>query len=511
LSEYHLLPALYVAVAAVMVMWNVLVAGRVSQLRRAPRTFAAVTAFAGLLIVPALLVAYASTSILYGRGIQPIAWVWPFTALLFAIQATFALTRRLVTPMFGVPIFVYNLIIAIVAVSRYAVAHGSVPPDFAMAVSAANTSSLGFFFGAAALWGPQFIQVPLMSPSLPSRWRFGRVVRAGLAASAAALAGLVLIEMPNAFATTKSYERYANLKLQEQPEGDFALGLKIYPDLRGPPPPLAMERDIALADTLLSKAVSITITPEGARLASLDSIARTVEDRRADSAVIIISLAYPKDAARQFRESPEEYTRRRIADVDRISRRLRPDILIPAVDPNGEGARAIGAQPPEYWTDYFTRAANIAHHVNPRIRVGLAASTYGARDSTLYFWAAARGSPIDVVGFSMMPGFDGAISLDTHMRIAQRWMRAFPTRPKPHWVFSAGGYPVTHGEASQELAFWGVLAWATTQAPIKGLIVTEAGDYDVMRGLRTPSGRYRPIVAAVMRAQRGLEETVAPQ
>ena len=511
MSQYHLLPALYVAVAAIMVMWDVLVAGRVSQLRRAPRTFAAVTAFAGLLIVPALLIAYASASILYGRGIQPIAWVWPVTTVLFALQATYALSRRLVTPLFGVPIFVYNLIIAIVAVSRYSVAHGLTPPDFGMALSAAQASSLGFFFGAPALWGPEYLQVPLMSPSLPARWRLGRFVRAGIATSAAALAGLVLIEMPNAFATAKSYARYSTQQLQEHPEGDFDIGLKIFPDLDGPPPPLALERDIALADSLDVDAVSITVTPEGARLASLDSIARTVEDRRADSAVIIIALSYPKDAAQQFRASPTEYTRRRIADVDRISRRLRPDILIPAVDPYGEGSRAIGTQPPEYWTNYLTRAARVAHFVNPRIKVGVSASSYGTRDSTLYFWAASRNSPVDVVGFSMMPGFDGAVSLDTHMRIAQRWMRAFPTRPKPHWVFSAGGYPVAHGEESQELALWGVLSWATTQTPIKGLVVTEAGDYDVLRGLRTAAGRFRSAVGAVMRAERGLKETVAPQ
>ena len=511
MSEYQILPTLYIVAAVIMVMWDVLVAGRVSQLRRAPRTFAAVTAFAGLLIVPALLIAYASASLLYGRGIQPISWVWPFTTVLFALQATYALMRRLVTPLFGVPIFVYNIIIAVVAVSRYSIAHGFLPPDFGMALSAAYTSSLGFFFGAPALWGPEYIQVPLMSPSLPSRWRLGRFVRMGIASAAAFLAALVLIEMPNAFATAKSYERYANLQLQEHPEGDFDIGLKIFPDLRGPPPPLALERDIALADTLDVSAVLITIAPEGARLASLDSIARTVDDRRADSAIVIIALGYPKDAMIKFRESPEEYTRRRVADVDRISRRLRPDILIPAVDPYGEGARAIGTQPPEYWTDYLTRAARIAHYVNARIRVGVSASSYGRRDSTLYFWAASRASPIDVVGFSMMPDFDGATSLDTHMRIATRWMRSFPTRPKPHWVFSAGGYPVSHGERSQELALWGVLSWATTQSQIRGLVVTEAGDYDVLRGLRTAAGRYRPAVGAVMRAQRGLKETVAPQ
>lgn len=493
-----------------MVMWDIVVAGRVSQLRRAPRTFAAISAFAGLLIVPALLIAYASASILYGRAIQPVAWVWPVTTVLFALQATYALSRRLVTPLFGVPIFVYNLIIAIVAMSRYANAHGFNPPDFGFALSAAQASALGFFFGAPALWASQYLMVPLMSPSLPARWRFSRVVRMGVAVSAAALAALVLVEMPNAFETNKSYTRYAKAQLQEHPDGDFDIGLKIFPDLKGPVPPLALQRDMALADSLDIDAVSITINPEGAKLASLDSIARTVDDRRADSTRIIISLGYPAGAARQFRDSPEEYTKQRIADINRISRRLRPDILIPAVDPYGEGARALGAQPPEYWIDYLTRAARIAHFVNRRIQIGVAASSYGKRDSTLYFWAAGRGSPVDIVGFSMMPGFDGATSLDTHMRIAQRWMRARPDRPKPHWVFSAGGYPVAHGEESQELALWGVMSWATTQPAIKGLIVSEAGDYDVLRGLSTASGRYRSSVAALKRAEKGLRETATP-
>ena len=490
-----------------MVMWDIVVAGRVSQLRRAPRTFAGLTAFGGLLIVPALLIAYASSSILYGRAIQPVSWVWPFTTVLFALQATYALSRRLVTPLFGVPIFVYDVIIAIVAVSRYVVSKGFDPPDFGFALSAAQASALGFFFGAPALWGPEYLQVPLMSPSLPARWRFSRVVRMGVAAAAAGIAGLILVEMPNAFATNRSYTRYAREQLQEHPEGDFTIGLKIFPDLKGPPPPLALERDIALADSLDVNAVSMTINPEGATLASLDSIARTVDDRRADSALIIISLGYPVDAFQQFRKSPSEYTRKRVADIDRISRRLRPDILIPAVDPYDAGSRAIGTQPPEYWMNYITRSARVAHYVNRRIRVGVSASSYGSRDSTLYFWAAERGSPVDVVGFSMMPGFDGATSLATHMRIATRWMHAFATRAKPHWVFSAGGYPVAHGEESQALALWGVLSWATAQTPIKGLIVTEAGDYEVLRGLRTAGGKYRSAVGALMRAERGLKET----
>lgn len=511
MSQYRLLPAAYVAAAAIMVMWDIVVAGRVSQLRRAPRTFAGITAFGGLLIVPALLVAYAASSILYGRAIQPVAWVWPVTTVLFALQATYALSRRLVTPLFGIPIFVYDLIIAIVAVSRYAMSRGFTPPDFGFALSAAQASALGFFFGAPALWGPEYLMIPLMSPSLPARWRFSRVVRMGVAAAAAAIAALVLVEMPKGFKTNRSYAQYAKQQLQEHPEGDFAIGLKVFPDLKGPPPPLALERDLSLADSLGVDAIAMTINPEGARLASLDSIARTVDDRRGDSTLIIIALGYPSDAAQQFRNSPSDYTKKRVADIDRIARRLRPDILIPAVDPYTEGSRAIGTQEPEYWTDYITRAARIAHGVNRRIRIGIAASSYGSRDSTLYFWAARRESPVDVLGFSMMPGFDGATSLDTHIRIATRWMHALGPRVKPHWVFSAGGYPVAHGEESQALALWGVMSWATSQEPIKGLIVTEAGDYNVLRGLATAGGRYRSVVAAVMRAEQGLRETATPQ
>ena len=190
-----------------------------------------------------------------------------------------------------------------------------------------------------------------------------------------------------------------------------------------------------------------------------------------------------KTVEQEIRQSREAYTVARLKDVDRIARRLKPDYLIPAVDPLEEGSRVLGDQTPQYWIDYFTRAARVAHYIYPRIKVGLPISSYGTRDSTLYAWAAQRGSPIDVVGFSLLAGFDGARSLDTHLRVAQRWMRQFPN-PKEHWVFAAGGYPLVHGEQNQLRTIWGVLAWATAETPIKGLVVYEAGDYYTVRGLQ---------------------------
>jgi len=51
---------------------------------------------------------------------------------------------------------------------------------------------------------------------------------------------------------------------------------------------------------------------------------------------------------------------------------------------------------------------------------------------------------------------------------------------------------------------WGVLAWATAQLPIKGLVVYEGGDYNSVRGLRAAGGRLRPATDAILRAEKGL-------
>jgi hypothetical protein len=107
-----------------------------------------------------------------------------------------------------------------------------------------------------------------------------------------------------------------------------------------------------------------------------------------------------------------------------------------------------------------------------------------------------------------MPGFDGATSLDTHLRIARRWLHSY-IHPKPHWIWAAGGYPIAHGEQSQVLALRGVLSWATIQEAIQGVVLTDAGDYDAQRGLRGPDGRFRPALHEVLRVINSLRESVA--
>jgi hypothetical protein len=478
-------------------------AGRIAQLRRIRRAFQAITGIAGLLILPALVVAYTAQSLLYGRAILLVGWLWPFTALLFVLQTIYALGRRLVTPLLGFPLLVYNAIIATVAVTKFVITRGDSPAEFGLALNAAQASMLGTFFGSPALWNPIFLQVPLFAPSLPARWGFTRLVRVALAGAAIAMTALVVVELPGAYAGIKSYAAHDKDQLQEHPDGDFKIGLKIFPDLRSGPPPVAIDYDLSLSDTLNVDAISVVIDPEAARGVALDSIARSIEVTRADSTILIVALGYPKNGEKEIKQSRDAYTTSRLKDIDRIARRLRPDYLIPAVDPLEEGERVLGEQTPQYWIDYFGSAARVAHYILPRIKVAVPMSSYGTRDSTLYAWAAQRSSPIDVVGFSLLAGFDGARALDTHLRVAQRWLRLYPN-PKEHWVFAAGGYPLVHGEQNQLRAVKAVLAWATAQPAIKGLVVYEGGDYLTVRGLRAPGGRLRPVVTEILTAEKGL-------
>ena len=506
MTSPRLLGAIYLALSVAMIAWDILMAGRIAQLRRIPRGFQAITGITGLLLVPALIIAYTAQSLLYGRAIFLVAWLWPFTTLLFVLQTIYALTRRLVTPFLGFPLLVYNIIIATVAVTKFTITRGNDPTDFGLALNAAQASMLSTFFGMPALWNPVYLQVPIFAPSLPARWGFSRLGRVALAGAAIAMTALVLVRLPLAYAAVRSYAVHAKDQLQEHPDGDFRIGLKIFPDLRSGPPPLAITSDLSLADTLGVDAIAVVIDPEAARGVALDSLARSIEQARTDSTLLIVSLGYPKKGEQEFKQSRETYTVARLKDIDRIARRLKPDYLVPAVDPLEEGTRILHEDSPAYWIDYYSRAARVAHYVYPRIKVGVSISSYGSRDSTLYAWAARPGSGIDVIGFSLWPGFRGAPPLETDMSVARRWMQQYP-KPKEHWVFAAGGYPLVHGEDSQRLSIMAILAWATAQEPIKGLVVYEGGDYNTVRGLRASGGRLRPVTGWIIRAEKELNST----
>ena len=500
----EVLPYAFYVASALVLLWDVFLAGQIAQLRRAPRFFRGVTALGGLLIAPATLVAVTSASILNGRAIHVIAWVWPLTLAIFALQALYAVGKRLVTPFIGLPIAAYDIIVAASAIVRYEAYSGRDPSTAALAITAAQSSALGLMLGRAALFSPLAVQLPFLAPAYPARWRISATVRGTLALLALGFTIVFVAQLPSGVVAVRSYATYAQERLQERPRGDFTIGLRVFPALNDAPPPLALRNDMALVDSVGLGAVAVVIDPSGARLAALDSLARSLEDDRRDSVLLIVSVGYDRNTREAFRASPSAYMRARLAAVDRIVRRLRPDIILPARDPYTEGARAMGRVPLAWWEEFLRQASANARRVSNRVRVGVAASAFVGADSALYAWASQPGSPIDVVGFSFYPSYDGGGSLSARLHVADRWMRG---ATKNHWVFSSGAYPVTHGESSQARALWGTLAWATSHEPVKGLIVESAGDYDSVTGLRAPGGRIRPALAALERAVAAMAET----
>lgn len=494
----------HLALTLLLIVWNVVLAGRISRLRQASKPFGAITGLAGLLILPAFIIAIATTTVITGRGIAAVDWVWPATLVLFTAQSVYAVSRRLVNPLWGYPIAFYNALLMVAGVSRFLSSHGHDIARPFLIVMTAQIDALALVTTDAAIASPFFLHVPFMSPAFPpiSQWTAG--IRVVIAAMALAWLGVVLAEVPRADVALDSYESHAEDRLTERPTG-FTIGLKMLPDIARPPSGASVRADRETVRFAQVNAVNVVFVP-GATVAAIDSVARVLDSLPRDSMLVIATIGYTGKLLPELGTAaldPET----RLRTIHRVLRQLRPDILLPAQDPYGTGARILGRLPVEQWQEYITRSAALVKEVRPRTSVGIAASAFDARDSTLYAWATSATSPVDVVGFSFYPTRLGARSIDAAQRAADRWMRAHPSK-KPHWVFAAGGYPLAHGESSQDRAVWGSLAWATAHADMRGLIVVEANDYGQAMGLRAPTGRMRRAATSVRRAVGAVRETV---
>src|SRR5918997_1607888 len=285
------LPIAHLSLTPVILAWNIALAGRISQVRKAPRAFAAITALAGFLIAPSLALSIAASSAITGRALVAVDWLWPVTAVLFAVQAVYALARRLVNTFVGLPITVYNLVVGATVVLRYVASRGVDLPEPALIVLAAQTDALTLVTGTAALTSPLFFNIPVISPAFPAARELTAGFRVVVAFVAAGWATLIPLRLPRGQVAVRTYDRYTGARLEDRPAGDFHIGVKILPDLARPPSVRAIRSDIALIDTLGVDAVSVVIVPEAATGEVLDSVARVLEPlRRADSTMLIVSL-----------------------------------------------------------------------------------------------------------------------------------------------------------------------------------------------------------------------------
>jgi hypothetical protein len=371
----NLLPLIQVVLVLTVLTWDIALTSRIVQVRQLPRTFVALTALAGFLVLPSLVIHLATTNAITGRSVTEVDWLWPLTLTLFALQALYAAVRRLVNPFLGFFISAFDVLIAIDAVLRSIAVTGTILPAPALLFLAATTGTFSFLMSSPdVISSPLFVLVPMIAPAFPALRRTTATFRLALAIIAGGWVIIFMTQLTPAIEAVNSYRIHdpRTEKLQERPEGDFEIGLKLFPDLEGPPPPVAIRNDLALADTLEVSVVNVVIVPEEMDRAALDSLANALEMIRRDSTQLILTLGYPRPLVplpgRRFSDA------RRLQTIERVVRVLHPDILLPAEDPYDSGTRAAGQRAPQVWESFITRASEIAKSIRPRTRIGVSAS-----------------------------------------------------------------------------------------------------------------------------------------
>lgn len=496
------LPFVVVSIAAAVLAWDVVLAGWMAARREAPRAFTQLAGFCGLLVVPALVVGIASATEAGARTISGITWIIPAVAIAFVLQVLYALFARLVSVLVGVPILLYDLTLAAIAVGDYLVAQTGRAPEALQAVLSARDVVVGITVGRAALVSPLTALVPMLAPAYPARWRLSGAVRAVLVLAATALTTLLLIEWPRGVAAVRSYRVAYTEPMQARPRGDFVLGVRLYPVLDGPPPARAVRADAALVNAFTPDVVLVLLDEDGTRASALDSLSRVLEPLRADSVRIAVALSV------EGRPTASDDAAR-VASIARVLERVRPDVLFPALAPPMPRWFFAAPPPAAWWRDVLTRSAREVARVRPRTVVGWSAARLDATDSAVYAWAARSDSPVELLGAAIYPSFTGLPAVDARLRALDRWHTqavASGGGTQPHWLATVGGLPHAHGDAAQTAAIRRALAWGSRQPWIGAAIIGEPADYVGRLGLRAANGRERQAMDAIGLAARRMRE-----
>ncbi|MEQ1691265.1 MAG: hypothetical protein ABMA00_08280 [Gemmatimonas sp.] len=495
------LAPLTLLVALLVLFWDILLAGWMAARREAPSAFRQLTSVCGLLVAPALVVAIATGTEDGARTVSGISWLLPAVCAAFVLQVLYAIVVGLVSPVVAIPILLYDLVVTAVVTGDYLVATNGVAPLHLQAAVAARDVVFGMTVGRASLISPYAILVPMIAPAYPARWRLSALSRAILVLSATATTTVMVIEWPRGIAAVRSYRRAAVSPMQARPLGAFAIGMRFLPVLDGPPAARAAKADRTLLQQFEPDAILVVLDDDGTRSSALDSLARVLEPLRSDSTVIAVALRLTRRPARADDAG-------RAAALERVLRRLRPEVLFPAMQDPIPSVLPTDAPSISWWRLLVRTTVVVRDRVRPATRIGVALSRMDARDSALYAWAIRSTSGVGVIGAVAFPSFSGLPGIDARLRAFDRWhvgADSGAVRTPTHWLVNVGGLPHAHGDASQLVAMRQALAWGSRRTWITAVILGEPADYDGAIGVRSANGRVRvawPILAAEAKAMR---------
>ena len=494
------MPAAFAILGAALVGWNLALGARVSALPNAGRAFRVLTGLCAFLFVPAFVIGLLTPTAPGARVLEQLAWLWPVVVVAVAAQALWALLGGRASVAVAFPIALFDLVVAWVAVARWLEGHGTLLPAWAlapgMAVSSTGVTVLGegvFLWSAAVL-------VPLLVPAAPARTRLSGAWRAFVATGCVVALVLVGSEVPGAYGALTAVDALGAGAMPERARTDFAVGMRLFGTLSAAPPASVARHDITLADSLGVTALHLELRPEGATTIALDSMARSIAARR-DSLVLVVTLDM-QDGGEQPLRGDDAWMRERIALIERVVTRLRPNVLLPA-----EGVVPFsGAGTARWWQSYYERVARSTRRIDRNIFIALATDAGSPADSALCDWVMQDGSPVDAIALSVRAHSDTPARFEGALSSLARWVSMARAVPAV-WLIGVPASPAVAGEVAQQRLVRHALLWGASRVWVRGVIAGDASDALAGTGFRTPGGRSRRALTEVGAALRSLRDS----
>ncbi|MHB1069694.1 MAG: hypothetical protein ACYC1W_07515 [Gemmatimonadaceae bacterium] len=496
------LAAVLGAGALALIAWNFAHGARLASLRSVGRPFRVLSGLGAFLFLPAMVIALLAPTAPGARVLGPLVWLWPLVTVGFVVQAAWALQRRKSSALIGAPIAAFDALVAWVAVTRWVDGMGGAPPEWAHAPGTAVSTLAAAVFGTAVFpWGAALL-MPLLVPAAPARRRATRVVRAIVAAGCTAALAVTVMALPHAETALRSTQALRPAPAEAPARGEFAIGVRLFGTLTGPPSAATARHEIALADSLGVTALHVELASGGTTASALDSVARSIEPRRDSLLVVTLML----NGSRPPGHGTEGL--RHLAMIERVVRRLRPDVLVPAE----RVTTGAGAPTREGWQDYYERAAEAARRANRRVIVALATDASTAVDSALTDWVMQGGSAVRAVALTVHDHGMRPSRFVRALNALARWASLARVVPDV-WILGVPTAPAVTGEVVQQRLVRHALQWGVAHPWVRGVIAGDAGDVTAPTGLRTATGRARRALAEVggaLRAQRDIPAAPPP-
>ena len=149
-----------------LVAWNLSLGAQLSASASANWAFRTLSGIGAFLFLPAGVISLLAPA---SRVFAPLAWLWPLAAAVVGVQALWALVRGRALRLVVVPIALYDVLAAWVAITRWIEWSGGALPWWTLAPGVAVSSLAAAVFGEVAFpWGAAVL-VPVLAPMAPAR------------------------------------------------------------------------------------------------------------------------------------------------------------------------------------------------------------------------------------------------------------------------------------------------------------------------------------------------------